>query len=86
MAQTALTPDLVEKAEAGVIETSTLRLVRDAAHDLRWDNLTPSGAALLVLCVGPLLDELLAHRERAAAACELSPPPPDNVVALRGPV
>lgn len=74
----------MEKAQAGTIETPVLEICRRAAHDLRTGTVSEAEGHLLVLCMGPLLDELAGYRARAAEACELSPALPDNVVQLRG--
>ncbi len=76
----------VDRAHAGVIDDLTLDATRVAVADLRADRLDEIGARLLLLCLAPLLEELAAHRSRAAEGLELVPVPAlgGNVVALRG--
>lgn len=85
MPQSLDTMTAVSQARAGVISTSLASHVRDTAHALMQGRTVSHDAAeLLVLCMGPLLDELIAYRRRAAEAME--PDLPDgacgNVVRL----
>ena len=50
------------------IETPALCHLRDIAYDIRRGATTEAEAEWLILAVGPLLDELIAHRNLAAGA------------------
>ncbi len=67
-----LRQDTIAKAEAGVIDDRTARHLRDVAYDMRDTGLTEADGCLLILCLGPLLDELLDYRRRAAEGIEIA--------------
>ena len=78
---THCTGDQVLKARGGVIETPLLETIRSIAGDITAGRHVPElSAELFVLCIGPLLDELVDHRRRAAQALDLT----DNVIPFRG--
>jgi hypothetical protein len=69
--------DAIAKAEAGVIDDRTATYVRDRAWDLRAGTIEEGDGLLVILCIGPLLDELLDYRRRAAEGIEIAA---DNVL------
>ena len=73
--------DMIAKAEAGVIDDRTATYVRDRAWDLRDGTITEGDGLLLIACIGPLLDELLDYRRRAAEGIEITT---SNVLPFRG--
>lgn len=87
MPQPFHTTTAIARAQAGVIDTTVVQRCRDIAQALmHGQTVSQDAAELFALCMGPLLDELLAYRQRAAEAMEPHFPAgmPDNVIRLPG--
>lgn len=75
----------IARAQAGVITDRLLPKLRQVADTAVAGELTSEGAELILLCFGPLIDELAEHRRQSAMACEIMADAlPGNVVQLRG--
>ena len=77
MADPAIQPKDVAKARAGIITTPMLHTLATNANALNEGTISDEAAHMLFLCMGPLLEELIAHRMKAQDATDL--PPPDGL-------
>lgn len=81
----------VEPAQSDYIKDDTLAAVRNAWESIKGHDHTTGDIELVVLCVGPLLQELAAHRQNARQSLELHDPTQEaidaavNVVSLARP-
>jgi hypothetical protein len=68
-------------AQLGPVSDRLLRQIRNIAHDAARGDATRAEAELLLASVGPLLDELIAHRTLNAGIARLDAGG-DNVIFL----
>lgn len=84
MAHSAVTPKDVAKAQVGVITTPLLELISQQAHQAQNNTISDEGAALVLLCLPAICDELIEYRKRRDAATDLMiNADPTNVIPLR---
>lgn len=79
MAQYATQQD-IQKAHGGEVTDRLLQTLQEQSRRAHYDAITEEGAALVLLCLPSLIDELLAHRARANDGLSLDLP--ENVVRL----
>ena len=75
----------VQPAEVGPISDEVLSLLIRHVAALERNELDAEGAAVILMCARPCLEELLAYRQRTSASLDLVPGDGSNVVALHKP-
>lgn len=77
MANPAIQPKDIDKARAGVITDAMLESCAHNADALADGTISNEAGLMLMMCMGPLLRELIAHRAKASGNTDL--PEPDGI-------